>query len=111
MSSTQTPNEPMMSQANDAVKRIRWTSKSKKIPYRQQTASADCGAACLAMVLGFHGKEIPLDEVRNVVGVSRSGANALNLLQAGRWYGLRSRGVNITDVAQLTHVPAGTCVS
>ncbi len=89
------------------IKRIRW-NKTKKIPYRQQTSASDCGSACLAMVLGYYGKDIPQEEVRNIVGVSRSGANALNVLQAGRWYGLRGRGVNLTDISKLTHLPAGT---
>lgn len=89
------------------LQRIRWT-KAKKLPYRQQTSSADCGAACLAMVLSYYGKDIPLDEVRTVTGVSRSGTNALSLLQAGRWYGLRGRGVNVTDLDKLTHLPAGS---
>lgn len=99
------------SQKNTSVlpNRIRW-NKSKKIPFRQQTSASDCGAACLAMLLGYYGKDIPQDEVRNIVGVSRSGANALNLLQAGRWYGLRGRGVNITDMSQLTHIPTGTII-
>lgn len=91
----------------NVLQRIRW-GKNKKIPYRQQTSSADCGAACLAMVLSYYGKDIPLDEVRNVTGVSRSGTNALSLLQAGRWYGLRGRGVNVTDLDKLVHLPAGT---
>jgi len=90
-----------------SLSRIRW-NRSRKIPFRQQTSASDCGAACLAMILSYYGKDIPLDEVRNIAGVSRSGANALNLLQAGRWYGLRGRGVNITDISMLTHLPTGT---
>lgn len=72
----------------------RW-ARRRAIPYLQQTAATDCGAACLAMVLAYYGKHVRLDEIREVTGVDRDGANALSILQAARWYGLRARGVKI----------------
>ncbi len=68
---------------------------ARRIPYIQQLAATDCGAACLAMVLAFFGKKVPLDQVREVIGTSRSGADALSILEAARWYGLRGRGIRL----------------
>ena len=41
---------------------------ARRIPYIQQVELADCGAACLAMVLAYHGRHVPLKEVRDVTG-------------------------------------------
>jgi ABC-type bacteriocin/lantibiotic exporter with double-glycine peptidase domain len=79
----------------------------KRIPYIQQLDSSDCGAACLAMVLAYHGKAVRLDEVREVLGVDRDGATALAILEAARWYGLRGRGVSL-EVEDLDYLPAGS---
>jgi ABC-type bacteriocin/lantibiotic exporter with double-glycine peptidase domain len=79
----------------------------RRIPVIQQLDASDCGAACLAMVLTYHGKEVGLNEVRQVLGVSRDGATALALLEAARWYGLRGRGVSL-EVEDLDYLPAGS---
>jgi ABC-type bacteriocin/lantibiotic exporter with double-glycine peptidase domain len=79
----------------------------RRIPVIQQLDASDCGAACLAMVLGYHGKAVRLDDVRNVLGVSRDGATALALLEAARWYGLRGRGVSL-DVEDLDYLTPGS---
>jgi predicted double-glycine peptidase len=61
----------------------------------QQLAATECGAACLAMVLAYHGKHVPLAEVSEVTGANRDGVDAMKLLQSARWYGLQARGVKI----------------
>ncbi len=70
-----------------------------------QTAIADCGAACLAMVLGFFGKELALEEARLAVGSGREGSDALGLLRGARHFGLRARGVKVAKVEDLKHLP------
>jgi ABC-type bacteriocin/lantibiotic exporter with double-glycine peptidase domain len=47
------------------------------------------------MVLAYYGKRVRLDEAREAAGIGRDGASAQALLQAGRWYGLRGRGVKV----------------
>jgi ABC-type bacteriocin/lantibiotic exporter with double-glycine peptidase domain len=70
-------------------------------------ALADCGAACLAMVLAYHGKQVSLDELRHMTGTNRDGVDALAMAQAAQQYGLRSRGV-AADLDDLEHLPPAT---
>lgn len=75
----------------------------RRVPFIQQLEAADCGAACLAMVLGYHGRSARLDEVRTAVGVSRDGADALSILRAAESYGMRGRGVK-ADIDALPYL-------
>ena len=91
---------------SDSAPRWPW-QRSKPIPLVQQTAVADCGAACLAMVLGWHGRMVRLEEVRQRMGVTLYGAHAAAVLQAASAYGLRGRGVRIDEVETLDQLPRG----
>jgi ABC-type bacteriocin/lantibiotic exporter with double-glycine peptidase domain len=76
----------------------------RRIPVVQQLADAECGVACLAMVLGYHGKVVGREELRDLLGTGRDGATARDLLNVGRHLGLRGRGVK-TDLDGLRHLP------
>lgn len=82
--------------------------RERAIPFVQQTSVADCGAACLAMVLGWHGRGVRLEELRQRMGVSLQGAHAAALLGAASAYGLRGRGVRIDDLDRLDLLPRGS---
>ncbi|HEX6099578.1 MAG TPA: ABC transporter transmembrane domain-containing protein [Thermoanaerobaculia bacterium] len=85
----------------------RWRRRGKEtIPFFPQTTRADCGAACMTMVLASYGKEVPMSEVREVMGVSRDGADASQILAAADWYGLRTRAVRVTEIENLDCVPS-----
>ncbi len=91
-----------------ALNNLTAAGRRRRVPYVQQTTGTDCGAACLAMVLDYHGKQVRLDEVREIVGVDRDGADAAGILKAAEWFGLRARAVQIEEVENLRFLEKGS---
>jgi ATP-binding cassette subfamily B protein len=83
---------------------MRFTRLSPRVPYIAQLETSECGAACLAMVLAYHGHHAPLPEVREVCAVSRDGVNARAILQAAESYGLRAHAYRI-ELDGLSQIP------
>jgi ABC-type bacteriocin/lantibiotic exporter with double-glycine peptidase domain len=81
--------------------------RRRAVPYIPQAEMADCGAAALAMSLGFHGRHVSLAEMHEATGTGRDGVDALRLAEAATSYGLRARGV-ATEVDDLNVMPRGT---
>ena len=75
-------------------KKIR-SPKSKgvaKVPVVMQMENMECGAACLAMVLAYYGKWVPLSQLRKLCGISRDGAKMSTVAKAARKLGLNAQG-------------------
>ncbi len=77
-----------------------------RLPHVQQLHLADCGPACLAMVLGLHGRHGSVDEVRERFGAGRDGVSAYDILEAARTFGLAGRAVRL-ELADLALLPRG----
>ena len=60
----------------------------KRVPTRLQYQTTECGVAALAMILAYHGRHAPMEDIRCVTGVSRDCLNAGDMVRAGRHYGL-----------------------
>ncbi len=75
----------------------------RRVPVVSQLGTSDCGAACLAMILRYHRREIDLAEVRERLGGQRGGVTTLALVQAARSYGLTVQpfAVEPDDLARL----------
>lgn len=79
----------------------------RAIPYIAQAEMADCGAAALAMALGYHGRHVSLAEMHEATGTGRDGVDALRLAEAASSFGLRARGV-ATELDDLRDLARGT---
>ncbi|MBO5551378.1 MAG: ATP-binding cassette domain-containing protein, partial [Lachnospiraceae bacterium] len=69
--------------------------KTAKVPIVMQLEALECGAACLCMVMAYHGKWIPLEQMRSDCGVSRDGSKAKNIVAAARSYGMKADGYRL----------------
>jgi ABC-type bacteriocin/lantibiotic exporter with double-glycine peptidase domain len=63
--------------------------RARRVPALRQLTTTECGAACLAMILSYHGRATEVAECRAAMDIGRDGATALSVAQAARRYGLR----------------------
>jgi ABC-type bacteriocin/lantibiotic exporter with double-glycine peptidase domain len=92
----------------DALQRLAF-GRRRRIRLVRQLSETECGAACLATVLGHFGKQVGVDRVRDVCDAGRDGVSAVAILEAASQLGLSGRPVK-ARLDQLDLLPAGRTI-
>jgi ATP-binding cassette subfamily B protein len=66
--------------------------KMFKRKFVRQESLKDCGAACLLMVMKHYGGNYPIERLREMMGIDKSGINAYNLIKTAISVGFDARG-------------------
>ena len=72
-----------------------WPGTSQKLPITLQTEAAECGLACLVMVMSYHGHDIDLPSLRSRLAVSLKGMNLGQLIEAAENFSLAARPLRL----------------
>jgi ATP-binding cassette subfamily B protein len=83
--------------------KITFSKKSSTVPVMLQLSQAECGAACLAMILTYHGRKTRVSECRAYCGGGRDGVNAEAIADAARHFGLRAKAYSLS-IEELDHI-------
>lgn len=67
----------------------------RRVPVVLQMSAVECGAACLAMILSYYGRETGVSEVCAKAGIGRDGLSAWAIIKVARAYGLRTRAFSL----------------
>ena len=76
----------------------------RRVPEIVQMSVVECGAACLAMILGYYGRKTSISEISEEYGASRDGLSAWHIAQAARDYGLKVRAIS-SQSSDLRDIP------
>lgn len=74
-----------------------------KYPHYRQQDQMDCGATCLRMVCKHYGRNIPIQLLRRLTQVTKSGVNLLGISEAAEKLGFRTQGIRLS-IEQLAEV-------
>ena len=77
----------------------------KNFPSYLQPDAKDCGPTCLRIISKFYGKNIPLQQIRNISETTRDGSSLLGLSDASENLGFKSLGVQVDFKTLKEEVP------
>jgi ABC-type bacteriocin/lantibiotic exporter with double-glycine peptidase domain len=69
--------------------------RGRRVPVMLQMSAVECGAACVAMILSYHGRETSISELREGCAVGRDGVTAQAMAKVARECGLRAKGYSV----------------
>ena len=95
---------PTLSTGSSAAHATAHGKRRVTTPLQMQMHATECGAACLASVLAYFGRWVPLPDLRDRCEVGRDGSTAAGLSRAARHYGLECTGLYL-EVQQLGKRP------
>lgn len=75
--------------------------KTLKSQFVHQHGQSDCGVACLAAIIKYHGGERTLDEIRQLSGTTKTGTSLLGLYQGAKSLGFDAAGLEADGVDNL----------
>ncbi len=75
----------------DRLRAVWGRLRPRRVPVLLQLTDTECGAACLAMILSYYGRQTSVAECRAECGIGRDGVTARTLVQVARRWGLRAR--------------------
>ena len=81
--------------ASPRGERSRGRVARRRVPFVQQLGADDCGAACVAMVLGAHGVGGVAAECRRMCDAGRDGTRVRTMIEVADRFGLSGRAVSI----------------
>lgn len=78
--------------------------KKHKSKFFYQLESTDCGAACLCMILSYHGKQVALNQIKQLFEITRIGVSVEDIVQVSKKVGLKATALKLT-LTQLEEIP------
>ncbi|HEX7331901.1 MAG TPA: peptidase domain-containing ABC transporter [Pyrinomonadaceae bacterium] len=89
------------------ISRVTDLFRRRRVPVIRQMNSVECGAACLSMILSYHGRPTRISECREQLGIGRDGVTAATIARAARANGLRVKAYSVQpDDFKLVTLPA-----
>lgn len=64
--------------------------RKKTVPLYKQTDAMDCGPTCLKMIAAFHGRQYPLQQLRQLCKTTRQGVSIAGIIEAAAAIGLKA---------------------
>lgn len=92
---TQIPRRPAAS--GRAMRVVARKAQRGRVPEITQMSKTECGLACLAMVLSYHGRKTSINELRAQSGLGRDGLSALSIVKIARNYNMRVRAISLQN--------------
>ncbi len=90
---TEQPSSEPEPTAGATPKRRRWWRRNPPFPHVRQLDEMDCGAACVAMVCRYFGREVAPSHIRMAVGTGADGTSLRGLQRGGQHVGLDVRAI------------------
>ena len=71
----------------------------------RQLDETDCGAACIATVLKYYGRSVPIRKIRKEAGTDKIGTSGFGIIKAAKKYGLSCKGFSSPDKSKIVKIP------
>lgn len=70
-----------------------------------QHDESDCGIACIATILHYYGRDVPIRKIREKAGTDRIGTSGVGIIKASEFFGLSCKGIMSTEKSKINSIP------